>query len=310
MDDLRAEMLAAAQASGIVETPEDESTPADADPTAAAESEASLDAAPEDDASPDEDAGEDTDDDSLAASDEDDEEPEVADPSAEELRAELEELRAERAAAAQRESERLAEQQRAEAERNQAEWAQAERNLEGWLRQSLGVLQNNRLGDEQLIAQSEDPNRLRAHLQQVRQQEENWVFANYTSQRQVFDDQRNAALRAAFAHSQIRDYAELTAQNFGLPRAAAEQLMRYADGTPVHPDAMPARAAELAERRNETKQLKRQLTQAQRSAKARELAGASVGPGSGGGAAPPKFESWRDELAWAATASGLAPTPR
>lgn len=300
MDDLRSELAAAAEASGIVS--HDEDTDAESLASAAVE-------APESDDSP---AADDpalasaADDEDAEYADDDDEEAPAAEPSVEEMRAQLAELQRERDEERQRQLQWQQEQQRQQAEVTRQEWVRAEAGLEDWLFRSMGTLQQNRINDERLIAESSDPNALRAQLAQVRHQEENWIRGQYGQQKAVYDNHKTSGLYAAYAQSQVRAYAQETARAYKLPETAVEAVMAYADGTPVHPDAMPARAAELAHVLNERKQLKRQLTQAQRSARAREMSGQSVSPGKGGNP-PAEFTDWREELAWAAAASGIGP---
>lgn len=301
MDDTRSELAAAAEASGIVSA---EDTDAESIHSAAVE-------APESDDSPavdDQDADGAADEDAEFADDED-EEAVAAEPSVEEMRAQLAELQRERDEDRQRQLHWQQEQQRQQDEVTRQQWQQAESGLEDWLFRSMGTLQQNRINDERLIAESADPNALRSQLRQVRTQEENWIRGQYGQQKAVYDNHKTSGLYAAYAQSLVRDYAQETARLYKLPEDAVGAIMAYADGTPVHPDAMPARAAELAQYRNSQKQLKRQLTQAQRSLEAQKLSGQTVTPGKGGAAAPAEFKDYREELAWVAAAHGLAPQP-
>ena len=301
MDDIRSQLAAAAETSGIVSS---EDTDAESLASAAP-------VAPETDDSP---AADDQDDLSTTADDEvddadDEAEAEPAEElSVEEMRAQLAELQRERDEERQRQLQWQQEQQRQQEEATRQQWQQAEAGLEDWLFRSMGTLQQNRINDERLIAESADPNALRAQLRQVRAQEENWIRGQYGQQKAVYDNHKTSGLYAAYAQSLVRDYAQETAKAYKLPQDAVAAIMTYADGTPVHPDAMPARAAELAQYRNTQKQLKRQLSQAQRSLAAQKL-GQTVTSGKGGAAAPAEFKDFRDELAWAAAAYGLAPRP-
>lgn len=299
MDDFRTSLLAAAQATGLVA----DADAADPDP-AASETEPEDAASPEDALALDDDSDDADATDLAAEADEDEEDAEDAEDApddAERVAALEQELHQLRAQQAQWEAERL----RQEQERTQREWAQAEANLDGWLQRSLNQLATERANDERLIASSEDPNALRAHLGQLRQQTERWIWGQYRGQRQVYDQHKHGAVMTALAQTHLVQWAEQTAKTYGLPRDAAADLLRYADGTPVHPDAMPARAAELKAQRDREAALKRQLTQAKRSAKAAEHRVPAAGSGQPQGV--PQFKSWREELAWAANEMGMRP---
>lgn len=307
--DLRAEMMSALSASGVIadETVEaaapipptaPEALEGDAAPAEAiADPEANV-ADLEGDVADDEDT--------LDADAEPEPEPEPDD--LETIRAELEELRRERAEQKQREDAYLLDQQRQQTAAMQQQWREGEQALDGWLNTSLRTLSRNRIEDQRLIDASSAPELLRQQLDQVRASEEAWVWDQYRGQKGVYEQQRIGSYQTALYQAHIRGFAEKQLADFRLPADAMNALMYFADGSPVDPNAYPARAAEMAENRKRETQLKRQLTQAQRSAKARELAGQSVTTGSGSAmSAMPEFKDWRDELAWAANASGIGP---
>jgi hypothetical protein len=299
MDDFQSQVLAAAQATGLV-PPADGADPDEAasettEPVADADGDLGL--ARDEDAA-DDDAFLADDDGDAEDADADGDEPEPSEREAQLLR-EVAELR-------ERETRREAERIAAEQERTRAQWAQAERGLDGWLDRSLATLEQRAMADEQMALRSEDPQAMRNHLAALRQRDRQWVWSQYQTQKQVYEQQKTGALMTALAQTQVRQWAEETARRYGLPQESAAELMRYADGTPVHPDAMPARAAELAEQRRRERNLKRQLSQAKRSRAADALrANTGVAPGGGQPRTVPQFKNWRDELRWAAEQHGI-----
>lgn len=293
MNDFQSQLLAAAQASGMV---------SDADDAPAADSasvEPELETGADDGLARDEDdtaLADDGDDDDLGLADDETDEP--SEREAELLR----QLQALQDQQTRYEAERLA----AEQERQQAAWAQAEVGLDTWLRRSTATLQQRAIRDEQIAQESADPQTMRNHLAALRQRDEEWVWSQYRTQKQVYEQHKTGALMTALAQTRIREWAEQTAQRYGLTKESAGDLMRYPDGTPVHPDAMPARAAELAEQRRRERNLKRQLSQAKRSQAADALrATTGIAPGGGQPRSVPEFKSWREEMQWAANELGI-----
>lgn len=155
-----------------------------------------------------------------------------------------------------------------------------------------------RVQDSIRAAQANDPALAAQHLAMLRDQEErsadhkyySWFAADQAAERENLRQERD---RAA-----VREYADYVREAYGLPYDELPRILKYSDGTPVDPNAMSARAAELVELQNERKQRKRQATQAAREAGKNEVRRRSqAAPGRGRGALTVKdIEGTLEEL--------------
>lgn len=211
-----------------------------------------------------------------------------------EARQQLETQLRERADAdAQREAER----QRAEAEAAEQKRIADRRTARQVYAGKKARLAQARAQDAITAAQASDPALMAQHLAIIRQREEQAIEAEYEqwveTDRQL---ERAELVRQRDAAATVQ-YADYVRDAYGLPHDELQNVLRYADGTPVDPKAMSARAAELVAHRRELANLKRQLTrEAREDGRATVRGRTSAGPGRGRGAPPPEIEGSLDEL--------------
>lgn len=249
----------------------------------------------EDERSPyDEDAPDETDQADEDDSDQPDEDPREA-------------LRSEREQRQQLEAEirrRADEDTRREAERQQAERQRAEQDVlrtrqQAWqtYQQEKARLSNQRIADAKTSAEAGDPALMAQHLATIRAREEQAIDARYWTWKAQDEQRERAQIVAERDRSATREYADYVRDAYGLPHADLDRVLKYSDGTPVDPNAMSARAAELVQMRKEQAALKRQLKKQSREDGRDELRGrTSAVPGRGRGNPPREFEGTVEEL--------------
>ncbi len=261
--------------------PEDAAAPVD---------DAEEELSPYDDEAPDE----------TDQADEDDSESEPEEDPREALRAERErikQLEAEVARRAEEDTRREAERAREARQRAEQERETNRRNAQATYQQEKARLNQQRIADAKTAAEASDPALMAQHLATIRAREEQAIDARYWSWKAQDEAHERQQLQAERDRSATREYADYVRDAFGLPHADLERVLKYADGTPVDPNAMRARAAELVQMRKEQAALKRQLKNQNREAGKDALRSrTSAVPGRGRGNPPQEFEGTIREL--------------
>jgi len=248
------------------------------------------DLSPYDDEAPDE----------TDQADEDGSESEPDEDPREALRLERERIRtleAEVARRAEEDTRREAERARDERQRAEQDRVANRQRAAAIYAQEKARLNQQRIEDAKTAAAANDPALVAQQLAIIRSRDEQAIDARYQSWRQQDEQYERAQLVAERDRSATREYADYVRDAYGLPHADLDRILKYRDGTPVDPNAMSARAAELVEMRKEQAALKRQLKKQNREDGRDELRGrTSAAPGRGRGNPPQEFEGTLQEL--------------
>lgn len=230
------------------------------DPEDAAPVEDDAEESPSDEIEPDETDQDDQDPDASEAVEED---PVEALQRERQARAELEaQIRQRAEQDAQREQERQQQQRQYTEQQRQNDRQKAWSNYQA----EKHRISQARIQDSIRASKADDPALAAQHYAMLRDQEErsadhkyySWFAQDQAAERETLKQERD---RAA-----VREYADYVREAYGLPYDELNRILKYRDGTPVDPNAMSARAAELVELRKERANLKRQATKAAREA--------------------------------------------
>jgi hypothetical protein len=248
------------------------------------------DTSPYDDAAPDE----------TDQADEDGSETEPDEDPREALRLEREQrkhLEAEVARRAEEDTRREAERARETRQRADQERVANRQRAAAIYRQEKERLNQQRVADARTAAEANDPALVAQQLAIIRSRDEQAIDQRYESWRQQDEQYERAQIIAERDRSATVEYADYVRNAYGLPAADRERILKYSDGTPVDPNAMSARAAELVTQRKEQAALKRQLKKQNREDGRDELRGRTGAvPGRGRGNPPREFEGTVEEL--------------
>lgn len=151
--------------------------------------------------------------------------------------------------------------------------------------------------DAIIAAKADDPALVARQFALIRSREEQGIDARYNQWKAQADAHDRQQLIAERDRSATREYADYVRDAYGLPHADLNRILTYADGTPVDPNAMSARAAELVQQRKDQAALKRQLKAQNREQGRDDMRGrTSAVPGRGRGNPPQEFEGTLQEL--------------
>lgn len=154
------------------------------------------------------------------------------------------------------------EQERTQRERQQADQQRITNRQAAWngYQQEKQRISAARIGDARRAAAADDPALAAQHYAMLRDQEDRAADHKYYSWFAQDQAAERAQLVAERDRAAVHEYANYVRESYQLPYDELKRIMAYGDGTPVDPNAMSARAAEIVAQRNERATLKRQLT--------------------------------------------------